>query len=802
MKTIFKLFILFIGLPGFVTAQVHQIQLSMLNLVQTSDSAFQFELWIKNLTPDSVSKLSFIQFGADLPANIGNGGTMSIAKIAANPNLPATQQLPGNSVIQGQPLTPTIRVASQNTTAGLATIIPSTGNGIWYATYRVNNTVAFAPNTLVSFIPNVNQASSTKTRTMIAAFVNNASSGGTVFTVLGSTPIQSPLRELIIQPFPTLTINPPANSCPLSMNAQVSSQTCLANTGSANITLTPNPYPIQGTYTLNGGPAVSYNGNPFLITGLAPGSYTLSVTNQPGCAPLVQSFTVNSIPSLNNSSTVNACDSFLWSVTNSVYYTSGTYTGTSLDTNGCITNEELILNVFPSNSSNTTITACDSYFWPVTQMNYTQSGSFQYTTFNSSGCIEIHNLYLNILSGSSSNASVSAVQSYTWPCNGNTYSQSGVYTCISNNALGCPDTQNLALTIMPCNTQVSAPNIYACPGNAISLSGSPSGGSYSIPNPYTGPSTPYTYSYTDPSSGCTQSVTANIYVQSTPIVTPISVSNLSGSSATLNWVAVPGIGWYELRFKESNSSVWLNGGTQAAPATSKTIVGLSPGTDYDMEVRGWCAQNSPGPWSNGLNFTTTASCPTPNNLLFNFVGNNILKLSWDSIPGVAYFQTRYRTFNTSNNNAGSWVNGTTQTPFKMFAGLNPSTNYQWQVRAICNSSANHISSWTSLYLFNTSTSLRPSHTEENTEKMESFKVFPNITNNEFVLESYTLQPRQIDIDLFDVGGRKVKTIKTHIAEGGSTLEISLSGLGAGIYQIRVHDHHALILQDKILKLAD
>jgi hypothetical protein len=72
-----------------------------------------------------------------------------------------------------------------------------------------NNTVAFAPNALVSFIPNVNQASLTKTRTVIASYVNNASSGGTSFTVLGSTPIHSPLRELIIQPFPTLTINPP-----------------------------------------------------------------------------------------------------------------------------------------------------------------------------------------------------------------------------------------------------------------------------------------------------------------------------------------------------------------------------------------------------------------------------------------------------------------------------------------------------------------------------------------------------------------------------------------------------------------
>jgi hypothetical protein len=248
--------------------------------------------------------------------------------------------------------------------------------------------------------------------------------------------------------------------------------------------------------------------------------------------------------------------------------------------------------------------------------------------------------------------------------------------------------------------------------------------------------------------------------------------------------------------------VWLNGGTQASPATSKSLIGLSPGTDYDIEVRGWCAQNSPGPWSNSLNFTTTASCPTPNNLMFNLVGNNILKLSWDSIPGVAYFQTRYRNFNPNNNLSGTWVNGTTQTPYKMFAGLNSSTNYQWQVRAICNSSANYISSWTSLYLYNTSTFLRPSHPGENTEKLESFQVYPNITHNEFVLECFSLQPRQIEIDLFDVGGRKVKTIKSHIAEGESNLEISLNGLGAGIYQIRVHDDRALILQDKILKLAD
>ncbi|QLH46023.1 MAG: hypothetical protein HWD58_10575 [Bacteroidota bacterium] len=214
MKTIFKLAIFVFGFRGIVLAQVHQIQLSMLNLVQTSDSAFQFELWIKNLTPDSVSLLSFIQFGADLPANIGNGGTLSIAKIAANPNLPASQQVPGTPVIHGQPLNPTIRIAAQPHTSGLATQIPSSGNGIWYATYRVQNTVAFAPNAVVSFIPIVNSAPTTKTRTAVSAYVNGAAAAGTVFSVLGSTITQSPLRELVIQPYPTLTLNPPVNTCP------------------------------------------------------------------------------------------------------------------------------------------------------------------------------------------------------------------------------------------------------------------------------------------------------------------------------------------------------------------------------------------------------------------------------------------------------------------------------------------------------------------------------------------------------------------------------------------------------------
>ncbi|QLH46022.1 MAG: hypothetical protein HWD58_10570 [Bacteroidota bacterium] len=45
----------------------------------------------------------------------------------------------------------------------------------------------------------------------------------------------------------------------------------MVNAGQAIVTLTPTPYPLQGTYTLNGGPALSYFTNPFQINGLAAG---------------------------------------------------------------------------------------------------------------------------------------------------------------------------------------------------------------------------------------------------------------------------------------------------------------------------------------------------------------------------------------------------------------------------------------------------------------------------------------------------------------------------------------------------
>ncbi len=376
------------------------------------------------MTPDSVSKLSFIQFGIDLPPNIGNGGTMSFAKIASNPLLPSSQQLAGAPAITLQPATPTIRVASQTTSEGLAASIPSTANGLWYGTYRITNTVAFAQNAVMTFTPVVNSSPSTKTRTTVAAYVNGSISGGVAFTVLGSTTVQSANRVLNIAPYPSITLNQPAGTCPTAGNANVTDPICFGGLGSADITLSPVPVPVSGSYSVDGGTAASYTTNPFTVSGLSQGSHTVTVTNDPNCAPFDVVFTVGG-PSSNptNTTTQSACDSYTWSVTGMSYTQTGTYTGTSVNSQGCTVDEILDLTITPSTSNTTVASACDSYTWSVNSTNYTQSGT--YTSVN--GChTEI--LDLTITPSTTNTTVASGCDSYTWSVTGGTYTQSGTYS--------------------------------------------------------------------------------------------------------------------------------------------------------------------------------------------------------------------------------------------------------------------------------------------------------------------------------------------------------------------------------------
>lgn len=83
--------------------------------------------------------------------------------------------------------------------------------------------------------------------------------------------------------------------------------------------------------------------------------------------------TVN--PITTNTTTISACDSYMWSENGTTYTSSGTYTSTT----GCNT-ETLELTIVSSTANTTIISACDTYTWSVNGTAYTSSGTYTSTT--------------------------------------------------------------------------------------------------------------------------------------------------------------------------------------------------------------------------------------------------------------------------------------------------------------------------------------------------------------------------------------------------------------------------------------
>lgn len=158
-------------------------------------------------------------------------------------------------------------------------------------------------------------------------------------------------------------------------------------------------------------------------------------------------------------------------------------------------------------------------------------GSLNLTIFNSPNTPTANNVTgcsgtpIN-LSGSPAGGTYSVANPYTGPSTTYTYTITTVDGC---NATSLPAN----ITVNPLPT-VTASNVSGCAGTSIVLSGSPAGGTFSVSNPYTGPSTTYTYTYTN-GNGCTKtSAPASITVNPLPTVTASNVSGCAGNFINLS----------------------------------------------------------------------------------------------------------------------------------------------------------------------------------------------------------------------------------------------------------------------------
>ena len=209
-----------------------------------------------------------------------------------------------------------------------------------------------------------------------------------------------------------------------------------------NLTINHN---VTGTdEVVNCGP-YSWNGTNYTTSGV----YTATLPASNGCDSVVTlTLTIGNSTS-SAPEVVSTCDSYEWN--GNTYTTSGVYYYHTTGSLGCDSTATLDLTITPAAEVTITEEACSSFTWTgYTDLTYTTSGIYTFTTDNGQGCLTIYTLYLTINQPVVNNLTVEAIGSYEW--NGTVYTESGEYTYTYTAANGCDSIVNLNLTVTPVYT--------------------------------------------------------------------------------------------------------------------------------------------------------------------------------------------------------------------------------------------------------------------------------------------------------------------------------------------------------------
>ncbi|KAF0201162.1 MAG: fibronectin type iii domain [Bacteroidetes bacterium] len=141
-------------------------------------------------------------------------------------------------------------------------------------------------------------------------------------------------------------------------------------------------------------------------------------------------------------------------------------------------------------------------------------------------------------------------------------------------------------------------------------------------------------------------------VSSTPIVcnpevpTGLTVVGVGSSTASISWNAVAGSS-YDLRYRQVGAATWI---TQSVSGTTANLSGLTPQTQYEVQVRSKCPDNLTSAYTASVNFTTTevqlnycASASTNTN--DEYIGR--VQLNTINNPSGAQFYSNFTNISTN-----------------------------------------------------------------------------------------------------------------------------------------------------------
>ncbi len=287
----------------------------------------------------------------------------------------------------------------------------------------------------------------------------------------------------------------------------------------------------------------------------------------------------------------------------------------------------------------------------------------------------------------------------------------------------------------------------------------------------------------------------------------LSATNVTTSSATLNWNAVSGATSYNVQYKISTATTWT---TTTSTTNSKGLTGLVAATSYQYQVQAVCASGSSS-FSGVSTFTTssTTSCGTPTGLSASGITTSGATLNWVAVSGATSYNVQYKT-----SSATTWTSTTSTTNSKALTGLSAATVYQYQVQGVCSTGT---STYSGIASFTTSSTTCSDAYESNNSSTTATIIPVNTdisaligstTDNDYFKFTTVSPATNIKITLTNLAGdydiRLYNSSLTQLAisqYGGTTSEtIIRNTTTAATYYIRVYGYNGAYSTTQCYKL--
>jgi hypothetical protein len=445
------------------------------------------------------------------------------------------------------------------------------------------------------------------------------------------------------------------------------------------------------TFTASG--ASTYTWSPSITNGVAATAtattiYTVTATNTNGCVSTsTKTLTVNSLPTISinatptsaticqgSAITLNAsgASTYTWnpSVVNGTAFTpasSGVYTVTGTNSNGCVNTNTILVNVnalpsltitpTPANATicigdqiKFTTSGASTYSWSNgisenTFFSPTTSGTYTVTGTNGNGCVStatisiiVNSLPVITISSVPANATICAGSSFTFTASGaSTYTWSPsitngvaatatattIYTVTATNTNGCVSTSTKTLTVnsLPTISINASPALATvCQGGAITLNATGASTYTWNPNIVNGTAfTPassgiYTVSATN-GNGCVASASIAVTVNPLPTLTiyatPTNATVCQGESLTLNAIGASTYTWNpnvtnNSAFVPTSNGVYTVTAASAAGCTKTSTIGILVNPKPTLSIV-FSTNNSTGSFCAGTNLSMSAT---------------------------------------------------------------------------------------------------------------------------------------------------------------------------------------------------